>query len=375
MKVVTNVHATSPTGGVELHTLQTSQALAARGHDVHLLHVETGSLDAEYRSFCASVSRVRSVDFWFPVGHRARALALSQMLPAVAAAVRRRPDVLYGNRVYSTGWAVPAGLLTGTPVVCHLHGHSDQRPGDVALLNRHVARFVPVSQHVADQWAATGLDEARITVVHNGVDPDEYPAGGLDERTAARKALGLPDDAFVVTCVARLDPEKGVDVLLRAWELLGLPPGRGRLLLVGSSVTADDAGAHLAGLHGLAGDGVVFLGNRRDVVTPLHAADVAVVPSRMAEPFGRTVIEALSTGRPVVASRVGGIPEILEGPLARFLVEPDDPAALADQLRSLRHWRDEEPGLAGMCRSRVETAFRLDQAVDRVEVVLRDVVG
>ncbi len=181
-------------------------------------------------------------------------------------------------------------------MVCHLHGHSDQRPSDIAFLNRHVDRFVPVSQFVADQWQMSGLDLAKITVVHNAIDPGEYPAGGLAERDRARRLLGVPDDTYVACYLGRLDTEKGVDVLLRAWHRLGLPPNRGQLLLVGSSVADRDGGSHLAELHRLAGPGVVFLGNRRDVVTPLHAADVLVVPSLFDEPFGRRGHRGLGHG-------------------------------------------------------------------------------
>ncbi len=110
-----------------------------------------------------------------------------------------------------------------------------------------------------------------------------------------------------------------------------------------------------------------------DVVVTLHAADVVVVPSTWDEPFGRTVIEGLSTGRPVLASRVGGIPEILDGPFARFLFERGDAAGLAERLRSLLHWREEEPGLGALCRSRVHQGFTLAQMVDGIEAAFRAV--
>lgn len=374
MKVVTNVHATSPTGGVELHVFQMTQALARRGHDVHLLYAEKGTLDTEYRQFCASVTRVPSVDYWFPDGRRGRVEGLAALTPAVWATARRRPDVIYGNRIYSNGWTVPAGMLTSTPVVCHLHGHTGLRAKDVAFLNRHVARFIPVSHFVADLWAESGLDPAKTTTVHNAIDPADYPPGGPDERAAARHEFGLPDDAFVVTYVGRLDREKGVDVLLRAWRRLGLTPDEGRLLLVGSSTVDHDGGANLAELHGLVDDSVVMMGNQFDVVTPRHAADVCVVPSRFLEPFGRTVIEGLATGRPVVASRIGGIPEILFGDLEHLLVTPEDVDELAERLRSLMTWHDDDPGLADRCIERVRTTFQLDQAVDRIEDVLQSVV-
>jgi glycosyltransferase involved in cell wall biosynthesis len=367
MKLVTNVHGTAPTGGVEMHVYQASAELARRGHGVHLLHVETGSFEPEYRRFCRSVTRVPTVDYWYPAGRRGRPRQMAQMVPAIWAAARRRPDVIYGNRVFSNGWAIPAGKMIGAPVVCHLHGHTDLGADRVAFLNRHVGRFVIISQFVADQWLASGLDPAKIDIVFNGIDPSEYAVGGMAERAKARTELGLPDDAFVVTYFGRVDREKGVHILLEAWRRLGLRGDAGRLLVVGSSMVDHDGGAYQAELTGLAGDNVQFLGARRDVVTPLHAADVAVVPSIWDEPFGRTVIEALATGRPVLAARVGGIPEILSGPLERFLFDRGDATGLAEQLHALLRWREEEPDLARQCEERVHQGFTLAQMVDGIE--------
>jgi glycosyltransferase involved in cell wall biosynthesis len=97
---------------------------------------------------------------------------------------------------------------------------------------------------------------------------------------------------------------------------------------------------------------------------------VAVVPSVYEEPFGRTVIEGLATGRPVIASRTGGIPEILAGPLDRFLFEKGDAQALADQLRAAMGWQQREPELAPLCRARVTDNFTLKRMVDGVETNL-----
>ena len=103
------------------------------------------------------------------------------------------------------------------------------------------------------------------------------------------------------------------------------------------------------------------------MVTPLHAADVAVVPSIWEEPFGRTVIEGLSTGRPVLASRGGGIPEILDGPMARFLFGRGDADDLARLIGEVREWRTTEPELAEACAGLVRERFSLAAMVDRVE--------
>jgi glycosyltransferase involved in cell wall biosynthesis len=367
LRVVTAVHGTSPTGGVEIQSLQVAEELARRGHALDVLYVEPGPFVADYRRSSHSVTKVPRVDYWFATGRRSRLRDGVELVPAVWAAARRRPDVLYGNRVYSTGWSVPAGMLTRTPVVCHLHGHSDLSPTRIAHLNRHVSRFVVISQFVADRWLASGLDPTKVVVVHNGIDPAAYPEGGLPERARARRELGLPEDVFVAGYVGRLDREKGVDLALSAWRLLDLSPEVARLLVVGSPTVRQDADAYRAELEALAGPGVTFLPGRADVVVPLHAADVVVVPSRWDEPFGRAVIEALSTGRPVLASAVGGIPEILEGPMARFLFEREDVETLAEQLSSLRGWREHEPQLAVGCRSWVQQHFTLAGMVDGVE--------
>ncbi len=373
VRVVTNVEFTSPTGGIELNVLQISRALADHGHEVHLLFERPGSLLPEYRGFCASVTHVEELDYRFPIGCRARLLRRAQLIPAVVQAARRRPEVCYGNRAFATGWAVPAGKLTGAPVVIHEHGWHHLAWEQVLAVGGQVDRWVMVSQFVANAWLEAGLDPDRVSVVHNGIAPSDYPVGGLEERSAAREELGLPDDPFVVAFVGRLDREKGIHVLLEAWRRLGWTQDEGRLLVVGSALTDPDRAAYEAEIRALADEHVVFLPARRDVVTPLHAADVVVVPSIVEEAFGRSVVEALATGRPVVASRVGGIPEILTGSLEDLLVPPNDPVELAARLASLRDWRHRDVGLAERCTARVEEAFTLDRTVDGVEAAFRSV--
>ncbi|MGD0392048.1 MAG: glycosyltransferase family 4 protein [Acidimicrobiales bacterium] len=375
MRLVTSVHSTVPMGGVEWNVYQVSRELARRGHQVDLIYRESGSLVPDYRRFCHSVTKVPEVDYWYPTGRRGRPKQLAKVLPAAAVTVRRRPDLIYGSRMMSTGWAIPAGKVLGAPIVCHEHGYGEQlSQRRIDRLRRHVDRFVVVSQFVADQWLALGLDPDQVEVVFNGIDPAEYPIGGAEERSAARRALDIGEDVFVVTCVGRLDREKGVHVLLDAWRRLGLSPDEGALVVMGSSTVHRDADAYRAELRAMATDSVRFVPGQRDVVTPLHAADVAVVPSVVQESFGRTVIEALSTGRPVLASRVGGIPEIMSGPLRRFLFEQGDAEALAEGLRGLMDWREREPELGGLCRSRVLEQFTLARMVDGIESAFRSVL-
>ncbi len=106
------------------------------------------------------------------------------------------------------------------------------------------------------------------------------------------------------------------------------------------------------------------------VVPFLQAADVVIFPSLMPEAFGRVVIEAMSTGRPVIASCIGAVPEILDGPMARFLVEPGDAGELAAAMDSILDWRTTEPELAQLCADWVAVHFPYDAHVDQLERLL-----
>jgi len=368
MKIVASVHSMAPVGGTELNVFQVTRGLAGRGHSIDLIAARGGALAAEYSTFCRSVTRLPVLDF-------ARSTAvrdLVRMVPAIALAAAKRPDVVYPNRFSEIIWATSAGRLSGAPVVCHLHEIRHRRPG--GFPNAHVRRFIAVSESLRREWVAVGLDPDRIDVVHNGVSLESYPFGGARERAAARTLLGLPANGFVALYYGRLDREKGVDVLLDAWKRLGIGSGEGRLMLVGSpSMHLVDGEGELARMREEEPPGCMWIPARGDVVTPLHAADVVVVPSTWNEPFGRVIVEAMSTGRPVIASRVGGIPEILTGPLERFLFERGDAPDLAHRIRSVMDWRTHEPGLGRVCADRVEEEFTLAGMVDALESVFRAV--
>jgi len=370
MDLMVGVHSMAPVGGTEINAFQVARGLARRGHVVDLLAARDGALAGEYRMFCRSVTRRPSFDFARSTGLR----DLVRMAPAVVSATRRRPDVVYPNRFAEIVWAAAVGRLSGAPVVCHLHEIRHARPG--TFPNDHVRRFIAVSEFLRRQWIEVGLNPDHIDVVHNGVSCDDYPMGGEAEQVVARTRLHLPQHGFVALYYGRLDPEKGVDVLLEAWRRLGIGGEEGTLLLVGSpSAHLPNGRRFLERLRATAPPGCVWLPAQSDVVGPLHAADVVVVPSLWAEPFGRVVIEAMATGRPALASRTGGISEILTGEFERFLMEPGDPEVIALALESLVGWQKRETSLGARCRAHVRDYFSLDRVVDGVERSLRAAAG
>jgi glycosyltransferase involved in cell wall biosynthesis len=372
MKILANAADLLPNNGIWTQTLQVTEELARRGHRIDLLYLQDGTQRDEYAGFCSSMQKVRRLDLELalrPLLHDGPRVA-----PAVWAGFRSHPDVIYVNRYRPLPWALATRALSRAPVVCHVHGYVGiEDPRVNRALSRFTARFLCVSGYVRDRFVELGADPRRTDVVYNGVDPADYPVGGVAERAAARRQLGLPEDAFIVMFFGQVLLGKGIGTLVEALEPFAgdRRSRRVELLVVGPQEDELVTGPLFNG----AGIPVHQLPMRSDVVTPLHAADLVVVPSQGEEPFGRTVIEALATGRPVIASSVGGIPEILTGDFARFLVPPADPPALAAKIRETLGWREEEPALADDCAAHVARHFSRRGMVDAIEERLVQSVG
>jgi len=362
VRILITVERLTPTGGREISVLELSRELARRGHEIDLFYDIGGELETEYRSFCRSITHAQMA-----IRPPRLLLSVGRTVPSAWAAKRHRPQVVFVQRFAEIPFGVIVGRLAQAPVVCCFHGYMYRRR--TALLARYVSRFIAVSDDARHRWVRAGVNPARIDVVHNGINPQDYPFGGWAERATARRTLGLSPAALIVLYYGRLDAEKGVEVLLEAWRLADISPDDARLLLIGQPVIDPDPAGYARRLRDLAPPGCQWLAMRRDVVTPLHAADLVVLPS-FSEGLPRTVIEAMATGRPVVASRVGGIPEVLSGPYDENMFEAGDAEGLAQLLRNRMDWRSRDPGLGARCRAHVIERFTVERMTDGVEQVL-----
>jgi glycosyltransferase involved in cell wall biosynthesis len=198
----------------------------------------------------------------------------------------------------------------------------------------------------------------HATVVLTSVDLETFVPATTAQRAETRRSVGLSPRDFVVFFAGRISEDKGVHVLVSAFRELVQMVEHCHLVVLGSpSASADPASAqsYTERLHRMAdGLSVTWLPRRSDVVPLLQASDVAVVPSVWPEPLSRSILEPLSCGVPVVASRVGGSPEVLTGWQAEFLVAPGDPHDLARRLASLRDWRARDAALGKRCRQFAE---------------------
>jgi glycosyltransferase involved in cell wall biosynthesis len=354
MRLLTFLPELEANGGVSIHVLQLTAELARRGHSIDVLGGADGDLDPVFRSFCESVKIGPSVRYGHSPGSD-----LAGISRGIWNARRVRPDVIYANNFTDMVWAAAAKRLTGASVVLQLHEFAEFRQRSMSSLGRQADSIVAASQFLKDTWTAHGLTHPRFEVVPCGIAASDYPRPDQRQRTRARQALGLPVDAYVVLYFGRLVPEKGVEVLLDAWRQLDASPAAARLLLLGSPAPGATGAAYLDELQRAAPAGCAWMPMQPDVVSVLHASDLVAVPSVWDEPFGRVIIEAMATGCPVVASRVGGIPEILDGPFDQLLFDRGDSQKLAELLRELRSWRTQRPELADQCRTRVLERYSL----------------
>jgi glycosyltransferase involved in cell wall biosynthesis len=227
--------------------------------------------------------------------------------------------------------------------------------------------IIATSRAVARRFPWAG---AKVRLVPNGVDLERFaprPQSG-----ALRASLGLPPSAPVAVSVGRHVPEKGYRHLVDATALVERARPGVHWVLVGDGELRGqlEAQARRLGL----GSRVHFTGWRDDVADVLALADVFVLPSE-SEGFGRVLVEAMAMGRAVVATAVGGVPDVVVAGETGLLVRPADPVALADAVQALLADRAHASRLGAAGRARAESTFSLGAHVDAVERVYDEMLG
>ena len=314
-----------------------------------------------------------------PDGRRAgpgQVLSEARAVVVSAAQVARKArgyDAVLSFSLHAHFEVALAGRLARTPVVVEVV--DIVVPGFGRRLLRAASALATLTTANSAATAATlGPRAPDVVVVHPGVDVDRFAPGPADPQV--RAALGGREGRPLIGIVGRVDPEKGVDVLARALAGAPGPAAEATLAVVGDvAVGSASAGAAVrAEAERLLGDRVRFVG-RRDDIPEVHRALDVLVNASVAEPFGRSVLEALSSGTPVVATDSGGIPEFVDDGETGLLVPPGDHAALAAALDRVLGDEALRARLTRAGRAAAEARFALPTRYDLVADVFRRVAA
>ncbi len=345
-------------GGSERLTLTYARGLNARGHETLIVHGPPEGL--------AATTRSAGVEHLLVYPERLGVRTLRPWLRALRATVREfQPDVMHAQSVRTA--LVAAMAAPRTPLLATVHGMEvSQERGAAILLRLSRARVTAVSQDTAD-----GVRRYRIAPPMVIVPP------AVDLDLLERSARGVPATAILerrplVTCVARHDPVKGVDVLIDAFpRVLEKIPEAG-LQLVGGGSVHHEIVARVEELG--IGYAIDFTNFQSNPAPYLVAADLAVLPSRR-EGLPVSALEAFALGRAVVATAVGGTPDVVRDGETGWLVPPEEPEALAAAIVDALSHPEERERRAALGHALVARSYTVDGMIDRIEEICRSAAG
>jgi glycosyltransferase involved in cell wall biosynthesis len=302
---------------------------------------------------------------------------------------RDRTQVMHAYNLWGNVFAIPAARLAGVPVVvagirdCGLYLTDWTR-----RVQRHVCRLadhiVVNAQRIKEWLVDDGYEASRITVIHNGLDLDRFLRDDGPDAAMLRREFGVPDDAPMISIVARMCPSKGFDDAIDAMPAVLARYPEARLLVVGEGLKSVDgtlrrdttyqealaARARALGVH----HRVIFTGYRADVPAIFRAVTLDVQPSRT-EGLSNSVLEGMASGAALIATPVGGTPEVMTHDRTGWLVPVQDPPALGEAICRLLADPARRQRLGRAARAYARDTHTIDRLVDRTADLYRDLLA
>jgi len=366
---ILHVITTLDVGGAEMHLLQQVRGQCARGNEVRVAWLKgEGRLAEDFEAAGAT-----------PVGRCGPLRLMGEV---------RRAGLIHSHLLKADALTAVCAKLAGRCANLVSGKHNDER----ALLNPLVSRIHGVLGNFPRRTIALSDHVARFVIEHGRVDPDrmrrvyygidagpfeEAAARRAEHRAEVRSEFGFGADEPVFLCVARFAPQKAHDVLIEGFARARAAvagEGRPRLLLVGDDPFGDGRQrAEVWAREQELGEDCVFCGIRRDVPRLMAASDVFVMSS-LWEGLGLVFLEAMSTGLPVLGSRVSAIPEVVTEGTTGLLVSPGDPAELGAGMERLIREPELRASLGTAGPAIVRERFSLDRMVEETLAVYEEVL-
>jgi len=364
---VVELLATGTNGGAQEHVLNLMTRIDRSRYDVSVCTLSTGSAIRKLEKAGIEVCFVEAED------DAGRVEAVAAHLAAV------RADVVHNHMFHAevigtqAAWRVAEAGLPRPLIVGTVHSSRIRDDGDRALLRTLTPKMdhlIAVSTSIVRKIADEGRVGAPVTLIYNGIDLQRYDQ--MLPCCTLREEYGLPPEGPMVGVVARLEPEKGHPTLLEGWPAVLAEYPTATLFIIGEGSRRVALEAQAAEL-GIAGS-VVFTDRRDDVPAVTKALDVAVLPSYR-EAQGLTILEAMALSRPVVASNVGGIPEMIEDGVTGLLVPPHDADALGAAITRLLRDHPLADTLARAGHDLVHERFCVELMARAVETIYDEAVA
>ncbi len=353
-------------GGAERQLQQLAPRLRAREFEIHIVtRREPGLLPFEviddipvYRMPSIGPKLIASATF--------KAAAISQL-------TQLQPDLVHAHEILSpASIAVKSKAINKHPVLVKLLRGGTR--GDLfklkrrpfwrsyfERLKREVDGFITISDEIDQELESLNVDPHKRFFIPNGVDTSRYVPASEEYKQKLRAQLSLPPQAQIVIYAGRLVPEKRVDSLLKIWDAIRAKYFDAHLLILGD-------GAQQARLREMSGEGVQFAGQVDDAGSYFQAADIFVLPSST-EGLSNSMLEAMSCALPVLATKVGGAPDVIEQNVHGCLIPPDDLESLQPGLESLLADQALRLRLGAAARGRIVSDFSLDSVAERLSAL------
>ncbi|MCC5631836.1 glycosyltransferase family 4 protein [Nostoc sphaeroides CHAB 2801] len=368
--IVLENEVTSLRGGQELSLFDVCLGLYKRGHTITLVYVTEGNLFKEYQFFCRELIKVNG----FRIERKKIIDSLYNFFIDTRKIKTTKDSIVYSNQYHNSFFAYTLAVCKNIPFVCHLRlpPPQIQKLGFQWSIGMQGAKhLIAVSNQTKIDWIKQGFKEDKIDVVYNGINIEKFQPSAHVSIT--KKEWGISDDVEVISYIGRLDKEKGLETLIRGFSLFLKNHKSAKLLIAGKPLCYPEeykkSLEHLTFELGIA-ESVKFLSHLTNPIPLYQISDVTVLTSLHSEPFGRTIIESMACGIPVVASRTGGIPEILTGKFQPMLCEPGNVENLADTLNFVLKWKNLDPQLSAKCREHIIHSFNVDKMVNGIEKIL-----
>jgi glycosyltransferase involved in cell wall biosynthesis len=358
---VVEILATGTNGGAQEHVYSLMKRLDRSRYEASVVSLSAGSAVRKLQREGFDVCVIDEPDDAVAVG------------ALVAHLLDVRPDVIHTHMYRADIVGTKAAIALGESghrrpyVVSTVHSSRVRSAEDretLRALTPEMDQLIAVSNAIEHKIASEHRDGAPVRLIYNGIDLDRYDH--QEPCCTLRDEYGMEPGSQIVGVVARLEPEKGHQTLLDAWPLVLRHVPDAYLLIVGEGSRRDEL-EQRAQANRVA-HRVVFTGRRDDVPAVTAALDVAVLPSHR-EAQGLSILEAMALSRPVVASDVGGIPEMIQDGVTGLLVPHDNPPALAAAIVRLLTNHALADTLARAAHDLVHDRFCIELMVKAVEEI------